>query len=244
MRAVAVCVMIAVLGAVAPGQVQGDERSPQEMIRELEQRITLLEKQLAELRRTVESPRLSTWEQEIQEVGPAPGPIASTGVPVTDDTRLDVGQVLQVKYGNTWWACKILLVLDGGRVCIHYLGWQSQFDEIVPRARLQLDPDAIAKARSVRLRYAPHPLPINDPPRNPGSITPGPIRVIDNTRLNVGDAVDVQWSSSWWRGEVLAVLPDGRVNIHYVGWSSASDETVARSRLRLSADPGAAARGR
>ena len=47
----------------------------------------------------------------------------------------------------------------------------------------------------------------------------------------VGDKVDVKWNSSWWKGEVLSV-EDGKYRVHYTGWSSSWDESVAADRLR------------
>ena len=41
--------------------------------------------------------------------------------------------------------------------------------------------------------------------------------VSQQTQLEAGDQVLVEWSESWWKGEVLEVLPNGNVRIHYVG---------------------------
>ncbi|MGI9244327.1 MAG: hypothetical protein ACR2RV_26245, partial [Verrucomicrobiales bacterium] len=74
-----------------------------------------------------------------------PGSIESTGVPVSDSTSLDVGQCLQVKWGEKWWAAEVISLEDDGWVGIHYVGWTETHDEIVPRSDLQLDPEAAAK---------------------------------------------------------------------------------------------------
>jgi len=50
--------------------------------------------------------------------------------------------------------------------------------------------------------------------------------------LRVGDAVEAEWNGAWYPATVLAVQPDGRVRIHYTGWSSTWDETVPRDRFR------------
>src|SRR5262245_51015292 len=60
------------------------------------------------------------------------------------------------------------------------------------------------------------------PPR--GAIT-------DETVLEPGDRIQIEWGGSWWQGSVVQVEDDGRVRISYDGYSSASDETVPRSRL-------------
>ncbi|HEX4998635.1 MAG TPA: hypothetical protein VFY29_10430 [Terriglobia bacterium] len=99
----------------------------------------------------------------------APGPIESTGNPVTAQTRLAPKQVLQVEEGRLWWAATIVDVLADERVRIHYLGWGSRSDEIVPRSRLQLDENAVDKAQrampdSPGIRSLDEHLPINGNP--------------------------------------------------------------------------------
>jgi hypothetical protein len=76
----------------------------------------------------------------------APGPIRSTDKPVTDATPLVEGMVLQVEWNKEWWAAMVIKVLPDGRARIHYLGWEARWDEDVPRARMQLDPDAAKSA--------------------------------------------------------------------------------------------------
>lgn len=47
----------------------------------------------------------------------------------------------------------------------------------------------------------------------------------------VGDAVSIQWSASWWPGQVLAV--DGeRYQVRYDGYDASWDEWVTAARLR------------
>jgi hypothetical protein len=75
-----------------------------------------------------------------------PGSIASSNIPVQPYTPLSVGQDLQVKYGNTWWAASIVGFEPDGRVRIHYFGWADSYDEVRPRTDLQLDPQARARA--------------------------------------------------------------------------------------------------
>ena len=74
----------------------------------------------------------------------------------------------------------------------------------------------------------PNPLPAEALPVQPSGIPVGP-----QTRLQPGMRVLVNWQGSWWRGEVLSVESADRVRIHYVGWDSSWDETVARSALQM-----------
>jgi hypothetical protein len=63
------------------------------------------------------------------------------------------------------------------------------------------------------------------------SVKPGK-PISDASSLHRGDAIYVFWNSSWWDAKVLAVEADGRVRIHYVGWSNSGDESVPLSRVR------------
>ena len=53
--------------------------------------------------------------------------------------------------------------------------------------------------------------------------------------FSAGDAVDVQWKSSWWKGEVLEVKGT-KYRVHYVGWSSTWNEDVTPDRVRARTD--------
>jgi hypothetical protein len=70
---------------------------------------------------------------------------------------------------------------------------------------------------------------------NPGPIEPGGEPVTAKTDLAGDQPVEIQWGQSWWAGTVVALEPDGRVKVHYTGWSPANDELAPRDRLRLAA---------
>ena len=69
---------------------------------------------------------------------PSPGPIVSSGISVAAETKLKAHQNVQVEWGGEWWAGEVLMLQPDGRVKIHYVGWDSSWDEDVPRSRLQL----------------------------------------------------------------------------------------------------------
>lgn len=48
----------------------------------------------------------------------------------------------------------------------------------------------------------------------------------------VGDAIDIQYSGDWWKGEVKAVKPGPLYHVHYVGWDASWDEWVRPARVR------------
>jgi hypothetical protein len=47
--------------------------------------------------------------------------------------------------------------------------------------------------------------------------------------------LEAQWGNRWYTATVVETLPDGRIKVHYEGWSNAFDEAVPRSRLRTPA---------
>ena len=203
-----------------------------DQVQRLEKKVAALEDQIAALEPVRQQyEREKAFRKEVEDLGGAPGPIESTRRPVAADTVLQSGQILQVEQCKAWWAGKVLTLLPNGGVRVHYLGWAPVWDEVVPRARLQLDPEAWSKAKKavVQRRHHAYPSP-------PGPIMPSDISVKPETTLKNGDAVQVEWRDLWWAGSVLSVLPDGSVKIHYTGWEAHWDEAVPRSRLRLPAE--------
>jgi hypothetical protein len=70
-------------------------------------------------------------------VGP---PTAATGgKPVRAGTPLKPGDRVQVEQMGAWWAGEVLAVEEGGTVRVHYIGWDSSWDETVTRSRLRID---------------------------------------------------------------------------------------------------------
>jgi hypothetical protein len=67
-----------------------------------------------------------------------PGAVASTGLSVTAATPLDTGMLVLVQSSGGWYAADVLEVMADGTVKVHYRGWDSQYDELVPRERIQL----------------------------------------------------------------------------------------------------------
>ena len=49
---------------------------------------------------------------------------------------------------------------------------------------------------------------------------------------SVGDQVEVEWAGSWYKASILQILTNGRVKVHYIGWSDSWDEVVPLNRVR------------
>ncbi|MCI0638374.1 MAG: hypothetical protein L0Y70_04825 [Gemmataceae bacterium] len=72
------------------------------------------------------------------------------------------------------------------------------------------------------------------PQGNP--VEPTGIWVTPETVLEPGTRVLAQSQGQWWRARVIAVEPDGRVRVNYVGWDPNLEESHRRSQLQLDAD--------
>ena len=223
--------VILVLATTVCARATDDIDELKRTVHALRRRVAELEKKVAEL-----EPLRQAYEQEqrdqeeTEELGGTPGSIASSGKPVSVRTKLRVGQVLQANDGHGWYAARVLHLKPDGQVRIHYIGWTSHFDEDVPRSRLQLDPEAISKAReSVREANLEF-----------GLREPSGLEVSEQTELRPGQHLLVEWGGQWWAGGVLELRPDGKVKVHYIGWDSTWDELVPRSRLQLESEPNTA----
>lgn len=69
---------------------------------------------------------------------PPAKPRDSVGIALTAKTPIGPGLAVEVLWGGQWWAAKVLDVKNNGDVSITYLGWDSRWDEVVPRTRLRL----------------------------------------------------------------------------------------------------------
>ena len=68
-------------------------------------------------------------------------------------------------------------------------------------------------------------------PTWPVAPPPGLAVTIDDP-VAAGDELLCEWAGDWQPVQVLESLPDGRIKIHWIGWSDGFDEVVSRSRLR------------
>lgn len=144
---------------------------------------------------------------------PTRTPIDPTGTPVSVYTALAIGLPVQVNYHGQWWAARVTAVLPDGQVAIRYDLYEASSDEIVSRDRLLLAPPA---------GQAPPPVAMNMG-----------LAVDAQTPLVVGEPVHIEYSGSLYPGCVVALLADGTVRVHYLGWGGDSDANVPRTQLRM-----------
>jgi hypothetical protein len=60
--------------------------------------------------------------------------------------------------------------------------------------------------------------------------------VEEGTSLSPGTRLAAEWAGKWLPVDVLEVKSDGRIRIHWVGWSDQHDQDMLRSQLRFPAD--------
>lgn len=66
-------------------------------------------------------------------------PVEPSDIPVGPDTALEVGsRVLSFSQGR-WWRAEVVGLEPDGMVKIHFPGWDSKWDVVVPREELQVD---------------------------------------------------------------------------------------------------------
>ncbi len=61
--------------------------------------------------------------------------------------------------------------------------------------------------------------------------------VAADSKLEVGQKLLAEWAGKWHPVKVLVVNPDGRLKIHWEGWSNSFDEDVHRAKLRFPMKP-------
>lgn len=150
---------------------------------------------------------------------PRPGAIEPMGTPVYPTTAIPPGMAVEINWHGQWWAGHTVAALSDGAVVVRYDGYEASADEIVTRDRLQL----------ARPGVAPSPAAATLPS---AAFPPG--RPVDaQAPLGLGDAVHIEWSGSFYPGRVVALLDNGQVRAHYLGYGNDSDENVPRTRLRL-----------
>lgn len=68
------------------------------------------------------------------------GAIMDQGTEVTAETRLAVGNMVQVLRNGVRYQAQVLALNADGTVRVHYVGWSNNWDENVPRDRLKVGP--------------------------------------------------------------------------------------------------------
>jgi hypothetical protein len=65
------------------------------------------------------------------------GAVNPTGLCIQANTPLPVGTEVLARWQDTWWRASVLEVQSPDRIKVHYVGWDSQWDEVLPLSALQ-----------------------------------------------------------------------------------------------------------
>jgi hypothetical protein len=65
------------------------------------------------------------------------GPVPPTGRTIGPDTPLTAGGQVLVEWRGFWWQASVVSLEADGSVRVHYAGWGDNWDEVVPRSRMQ-----------------------------------------------------------------------------------------------------------
>jgi hypothetical protein len=150
------------------------------------------------------------------------------------DSGLKAGDAVRVEWGGTWWPAEVVAVRKDGKVKIHYTGWSSDWDEVVPPGRVRTGPAGPDEV-SAPLCAAKGAMDSGAPPADSLQVHLTTTPVTEHTILRVGDAVHADYQGTWWPAEVISLESDGRLRIRYPGWDASWDEIIPRDRLRAPA---------
>jgi hypothetical protein len=155
---------------------------------------------------------------------PATGVASDPPAPDTQTTRddLKVGMPVEAHWGSKWWPGRVVQLMPDGQVKFHYDGWNDAHDEVLPRTRLRPVQGGTSSTSG------------SPTTGTTSGNSAGPVTA--DTVLQKDQRLQTQWGSKWWDSKVLEVLADGKVKVHYEGWSDGFDEVVPRERLRFPAN--------
>src|SRR5690606_22434044 len=101
--------------------------------------------------------------------------VPSSGIPVTSSTPITPGMSLQAKWGGQWYEVRVLEVLPGDKLKIHWIGWGDVWDEEKSRSELQLAKGGTppgSNSGSVHAQMAPAARPAQEIARARGGCRP------------------------------------------------------------------------
>ena len=74
-------------------------------------------------------------------------PVEPSGVPIEPETRLEVGSTVLAFSQGRWWRAEVIDVEGEEHVHLHFPGWDSIWDESMPRTALQVDLGAVEEGK-------------------------------------------------------------------------------------------------
>ena len=121
---------------------------------------------------------------------------------------IQVGMRVSVEWNGRWYPAQVLGTTSDGRVNIHFVGFGSRWDGPVPLSRIRTN------AREKLSRSTGR-------------------TVTSVSELSVGMSILAEWNGRWYRAQVIDIVSDHQVSIHYVSFGSNWDGPIPLSRIRI-----------
>lgn len=128
-----------------------------------------------------------------------------------------VGDEVLVEWEGNDYPASILAIESPGRFRVHYVSYDSIWDESVPATR-------------VKGKVKGHIQPPPPPPKVRARMAMG--NKLSNSTFRQGDRVKVDWKGSFYPATIVEVLGNERYRVHYDGYDANWDENVDISRIQ------------
>jgi hypothetical protein len=156
--------------------------------------------------------------------------------------RHPIGSAVVVQWGAQWWDAHVIETPAPNVWKVHYDGWSDQWDELVGPDRIRdrsaaagltrgTKPKAVAVTVALSLLLVACTLSFVAMSALRSSPAPAPAAQ-GSSGVVAGAIVEVQWRGTWYRAQILEVMPDGSMRVHYEGYGPEHDEVVRPRRVR------------
>ncbi|MBK8255382.1 MAG: hypothetical protein IPK82_22325 [Polyangiaceae bacterium] len=126
-----------------------------------------------------------------------------------------VGDHVYVDWEGNEYPAVIIVAVSPTKYKVHYDGYDSMWDETVPRDRIKGLVEGAAR----------HPEP-------PAKVRAKALQAAQTNRYKVGDRVRVEWHGQLYQATISSVVGTERYRVHYDGYGNEWDETVDSSRIQ------------
>ncbi len=126
-----------------------------------------------------------------------------------------VGDKILVEWEGNVYPAVILESVSPTKYKVHYEGYDTLWDEVVPRDRIR----GFAEGKIV------HPEP-------PAKVRAKALQAAQTNVYKVGDRVRVEWHGQMYPAVITSIVGQERYRIHYEGYGPEWDETVGLSRIQ------------
>jgi len=126
-----------------------------------------------------------------------------------------VGDHVLVEWEGQNYPAHILEAQGPAKYKVHYDGYDSVWDEVVPRSRIK----SMVEGQMV-------------PPEPPAKVRAKAIQAAQTNVHKIGDRVRVEWHGQIYPAVITGIVGQERYRIHYEGYGNEWDEIVGLSRIQ------------